>query len=81
MNFGKIFEKFEKMVKKGTPFFKNFPKEIHSIVNFITVAYRGPHRNHLFFPSVAYRPPLYRLVASKNENKIFEIFNNILEHF
>ena len=39
---------------EDTPFFEYFPKEIHRIANFGSVSYRGPHQNHLFFPSVSY---------------------------
>ena len=55
----KFWKNFRKNGKKDTPFFENFPKEIHQIANFGTVSYRGPHQKHLFFPSVSYRPPVF----------------------
>ena len=55
VNFGKIFQNFWKNGEQDTPFFENFPKEIHQIANFGSVSYRGPHQNHLFFPSVSYK--------------------------
>ena len=51
-------EKFSKIFetngKKDTPFFENFPKEIHRIANFGSVAYRPPSKSPIF-PRVAYK--------------------------
>ena len=51
----KIHENHGKIFEKDTPFFEYFPKEIHRIANFESVSYRGPHQNHLLFPSVSYK--------------------------
>ena len=42
MNFRKIFEDFLRNGEKDTPFFQNFPKEIHRIANFGSGAHTGP---------------------------------------